>query len=89
MHFTKDAARERSFSQIRDLRPWSTRSKRRTMKPMAHRIPAIDRSVSKTYDWLERLCQDLGNDDRQYAYAVLLGRAGTRDHGPSGRRAAE
>ena len=38
---------------------------------MAHHVSVIDRTVSKTNAWLERLCRELDNDDRQRAYSIL------------------
>lgn len=38
---------------------------------MAHRVSVIDRTVAKTYEWLERLCRELETDDRQHAYMTL------------------
>ena len=38
---------------------------------MAHRVSAIDRTVAKTHEWLERLCRELETEDRQHAYAIL------------------
>ena len=38
---------------------------------MAHRVSVIDRTTAKTYEWLERLCEKLGSEDRQHAYMVL------------------
>jgi uncharacterized protein (DUF2267 family) len=38
---------------------------------MEHRVNVIDGTVAKTYEWLERLCKELGNEDRQHAYVVL------------------
>ncbi|HUZ09049.1 MAG TPA: DUF2267 domain-containing protein [Acidimicrobiales bacterium] len=38
---------------------------------MAHRVSVIDRTVAKTYEWLERLCRELDTEDRQHAYVIL------------------
>lgn len=38
---------------------------------MEHRVAIIDRTVAKAYEWLERLCRELGTEDRQHAYVVL------------------
>jgi uncharacterized protein (DUF2267 family) len=38
---------------------------------MTHHVSVIDRTVAKTNEWLERLCQELGTDDRQRAYGAL------------------
>jgi len=38
---------------------------------MGHQVSVIDRTVAKTNEWLERLCRELGTDDRQRAYGVL------------------
>jgi uncharacterized protein (DUF2267 family) len=34
-------------------------------------VTIIDATVAKTYEWLERLCQELGTEDRHHAYVVL------------------
>lgn len=41
------------------------------MRHMAHRVGVIDRTVEKTYEWLERLSRELDTEDHQHAYAVL------------------
>lgn len=38
---------------------------------MTHRVAVIDRTVAKTYEWLERLCAELETEDRQQAYSIL------------------
>ncbi|HVA06570.1 MAG TPA: DUF2267 domain-containing protein [Acidimicrobiales bacterium] len=38
---------------------------------MEHRVGVVDRTVAKTYEWLERLCEELETENRQYAYMVL------------------
>jgi uncharacterized protein (DUF2267 family) len=35
------------------------------------RVDVIDRSVANTRIWLGQLAEELGGDDRQYAYWVL------------------
>jgi len=35
------------------------------------RVDVIDRSVEKTHIWLGDLAEELGSEDRQYAYRVL------------------
>jgi uncharacterized protein (DUF2267 family) len=41
------------------------------MRLMAHRVSVIDRTVSKTNAWLERLSRELDTDDWQRAYGIL------------------
>jgi uncharacterized protein (DUF2267 family) len=36
-----------------------------------NRVDVIDRSVEKTHIWLSELAEELGSDDRHYAYRVL------------------
>jgi uncharacterized protein (DUF2267 family) len=36
-----------------------------------NRVDVIDRSVEKTHIWLGDLAEELGSEDRQYAYRVL------------------
>ena len=38
---------------------------------MGHQVSVIERTVSKTNEWLERLCREMDNDDRQHAYVLL------------------
>ena len=38
---------------------------------MGHQVSVIERTVSKTNEWLERLCREMNNDDRQHAYVLL------------------
>ncbi len=38
---------------------------------MAHQIGVIERTVVKTDEWLDRLGEELGVEDRQHAYLVL------------------
>ena len=38
---------------------------------MGHQVSVIERTVSKTNEWLERLCREMNNEDRQHAYALL------------------
>ena len=41
------------------------------MGPMTHHVSVIDRTVSKTHEWLERLSGEMGSEDHQHAYVVL------------------
>jgi len=38
---------------------------------MGHQVSVIERTISKTNEWLERLCREMNNDDRQHAYVLL------------------
>jgi len=38
---------------------------------MGHQVSVIERTVSKTNEWLERLCREMNNDDRQHGYVLL------------------
>ena len=38
---------------------------------MGHQVSIIERTVSKTNEWLERLCREMNTDDRQHAYVLL------------------
>ena len=38
---------------------------------MGHQVSVIERTVSKTNEWLERLCREMNNEDRQHAYVLL------------------
>jgi len=38
---------------------------------MGNQVSVIERTVSKTNEWLERLCREMNNNDRQHAYALL------------------
>ena len=38
---------------------------------MRHQVSVIERTVSKTNEWLERLCREMNSDDRQHAYGLL------------------
>lgn len=38
---------------------------------MTHRVAVIDRTVAKTYEWLERVCEETEDEDRQRAFAIL------------------
>ena len=41
------------------------------MEVMGHQVSVIERTVSKTNEWLERLCREMNTDDRQHAYVLL------------------
>src|ERR1019366_4534617 len=41
------------------------------MRSMGHQVSVIERTVSKTNEWLERLCREMNNEDRQHAYVLL------------------
>ena len=41
------------------------------MRSMGHQVSVIERTVSKTNEWLERLCREMNNDDRQHGYVLL------------------
>ena len=41
------------------------------MRSMAHQVSVIERTVSKTNEWLDRLCLEMNTDDRQHAYVLL------------------
>jgi uncharacterized protein (DUF2267 family) len=38
---------------------------------MGNQVSVIERTVSKTNEWLDRLCREMNNDDRQHAYVLL------------------
>ncbi len=53
------------------------------------RIDVIDRSVEKTHIWLNDLADELGNEDRHYAYRVLRAFLhALRDHLPADEAAS-
>jgi uncharacterized protein (DUF2267 family) len=38
---------------------------------MGHQLSVIDRTVAKTNEWLDRLSQDMGTDDRERSFRIL------------------
>ncbi len=38
---------------------------------MGHQLSVIDRTISKTNEWLDRLSNEMGTDDRELSFSVL------------------
>jgi len=54
-----------------------------------NRVDVIDRSVEKTHIWLSDLAEELGSEDRHYAYRVLRAfLQALRDHLPADEAAS-